>query len=221
MKENQQLSKCLRNVDCFSHIPKKILEKLVATAHLEKWDPNFTGRYFTLAIDCIVFIARIYDQWDKYNMLRCYQSIITMLSNQYLRLLQCTFKESPLTDKINPTYTICQRYHRGCKTPSIVFYRHLKTRGDLQILRHVATFHHRWKTWMYNRTENFIETWQNSLSTAWYLSLLCFKIWIAFWDIFELHLSHWPLVFSFLQDDGVVLQVLGFCFLSFIFSSCI
>ena len=24
-------------------MPEKILEKLVATAHLEKWDPNFTG----------------------------------------------------------------------------------------------------------------------------------------------------------------------------------
>jgi len=57
-KENYQLFKSLLSVNCLSHVPKKVLEKLVSSAHLEKWDPHFTvfgdsGLYLIVKGSCI------------------------------------------------------------------------------------------------------------------------------------------------------------------------
>lgn len=45
-EDNKQLLKCLRYLDCFPLMPKKVLAGLVATATLEKWEPDYTGKNF-------------------------------------------------------------------------------------------------------------------------------------------------------------------------------
>lgn len=41
-RDNQQLLNALMYTECFSHISKRILERLVATAQLEKWEEGYT-----------------------------------------------------------------------------------------------------------------------------------------------------------------------------------
>ncbi|XP_065065170.1 cyclic nucleotide-binding domain-containing protein 1-like [Rhopilema esculentum] len=61
-KDNQLLFKCLANVNCFSHISRKVLQKLVTTAYLEKWEANFTvfgdsGLYLIIKGACAPYPA--------------------------------------------------------------------------------------------------------------------------------------------------------------------
>eukprot|EP00112_Aurelia_sp_Birch-Aquarium-sp1_P026636 Seg959.1 transcript_id=Seg959.1/GoldUCD/mRNA.D3Y31 product="Cyclic nucleotide-binding domain-containing protein 1" protein_id=Seg959.1/GoldUCD/D3Y31 len=57
-EDNKQLLKCLRYLDCFPLMPKKVLAGLVATATLEKWEPDYTvfgdsGQYLILKGVCV------------------------------------------------------------------------------------------------------------------------------------------------------------------------